>query len=177
MANAKSYNVFGANLRDWELEDALENAPLIAEVSWTRIAEEGDPDFRRLASNTLKKLEKNATPTFPSPIRVPESSHTLLFRSGCTIRELKCEVYDTGSALWRQLELFRELDTLDAFLEIRIADLFDALDAECDDDDTSPPILPKLQHIKITFEGGGARGNVINCARILDLVLRRRAHE
>jgi hypothetical protein len=105
----------------------------------------------------------------------PRVAHTFLSRSGCTIRELKCEVYDTGSALRRQLELFRELDTLDVFLEIRIADLFDTLDAECDDD-TSPPILPKVQHVTITFEGGGARGNVISYTRILDLVRRRRAH-
>jgi hypothetical protein len=49
-------------LGDRELEDALENPLILAEVSWTRSAEEGDPDFRRLACNTLKKLEINASP-------------------------------------------------------------------------------------------------------------------
>lgn len=61
---------FSASLHDMDLAAILKNAPLLTELSWSRISEDRQPDFRRVASNLLTKLDLSCERPFFSAAEV-----------------------------------------------------------------------------------------------------------
>ncbi|KAF7337303.1 WD40 repeat-like protein [Mycena sanguinolenta] len=92
-----------------------------------------------------------------------------LSRSACVVRELKCELYGD---IPQSLEIFPFVETLDIAV-IPIADVLEAMDPISDGINTSPLILPKLQHLKISCENEMSSAHY---RHILDIVHGRRAH-
>ncbi|KAF8127806.1 hypothetical protein K438DRAFT_1789704 [Mycena galopus ATCC 62051] len=101
----------------------------------------------------------------------PDVIAPFLSRSGsaCIIRDLTCQMSTNGSVdEWKALGMFPFVETLDMTFDIGLAEVLQRLDTE----GPSPLILPKLQHITLTYNGDVAP----NYHHIIEIVRRRATH-
>ncbi|KAF7349644.1 F-box domain-containing protein [Mycena sanguinolenta] len=98
-------------------------------------------------------------------------------RSACAIRDLRCEFIERDPEdVWHALALFPFVETLDIDLQVHISPLLQCIDTEDKSGLQSPRLLPRLQHLTLTYSGCAVEEDPINYIRIIDVLRRRREH-